>query len=113
VSAPQETASSDPPRSLLERVDSILDAFDTDHASLTLAGLVARTGLPKTTVYRTIKKMIELRWVECHDGRFSIGTRLFERATLGRCTSLRDAAQPSQQDPARTARDDSPRRGRP
>jgi DNA-binding IclR family transcriptional regulator len=73
---------SDRPRSPLERVDSILDAFDQDHTSLTLLGLVARTGLPKTTVHRTVHKMVTLGWVEYRRGRYTIGARLFERATL-------------------------------
>jgi DNA-binding IclR family transcriptional regulator len=82
-------------RSVLERADSILEAFDTDHASLTLLGLVARTGLPKTTVHRTVHKMMELGWVECHEGRYVVGARLFERATLaGDRLDLRHAAFP-------------------
>lgn len=82
-------------RSLLERADSILEAFDTDHATLTLLGIVARTGLPKTTVHRTVRKMVELGWIECHRGRYLIGARLFERATLaGHRVDLRDAAFP-------------------
>jgi DNA-binding IclR family transcriptional regulator len=85
--------------SLLERVDLILDAFDTDHPSLTLLGIVARTGLPKTTVHRTIHKMMELGWVERYEGRYVIGTRLFERATLaGQRLELRDVAFPFMQE---------------
>ena len=85
-------------RSQLERADVILEAFDARHEHLTLLGLVERTGLPKTTVHRTVKKMLELGWVECRDGRYMIGIRLFERAALAaRPTCLRDAAlQPMQ-----------------
>ena len=56
--------SADRSRSQLDRVDRILDAFDPGHTSLTLLGLVARTGLPKTTVYRTVRRMAALGWVE-------------------------------------------------
>ena len=85
----------DRPRCLLDRADALLEAFDAEHADLTLTGLVARTGLPKTTVYRTAKKMLELGWLECHERRYSIGTRLFERAMLaGERLALRDAALP-------------------
>ena len=45
-------------RSVLSRADAILDAFDGEHLSLTLTGLVARTGLPKTTVFRISEEMI-------------------------------------------------------
>ena len=80
-------------RSQLERADVILEAFDARHEDLTLLGLVERTGLPKTTVHRTVKKMLELGWVQCRDGRYTIGIRLFERAVLAaRPISLRAAA---------------------
>lgn len=69
-------------RSPLERVDSILDAFDPDHTRLTLLGVVARTGLPKTTVHRTLHRMVALGWADYSRGRYTIGARLFERATL-------------------------------
>jgi DNA-binding IclR family transcriptional regulator len=95
---PETEARGDPKRSLLGRVDSILDAFDSDHPSLTLTGLVARTGLPKTTVYRTVRKMIDLRWVECHDGRYRIGGRLVEHASLGRQASLANTSYQFLQD---------------
>ncbi len=93
------TITSDRSRSQLDRVDRILDAFDPGHTSLTLLGLVARTGLPKTTVYRTVRKMAALGWVECRDGRYAIGARLFERATLASGhLALRDAVLPFLQD---------------
>jgi DNA-binding IclR family transcriptional regulator len=86
--------SADRTRSQLERADAILEAFDAQHDSLSLQGLVQRTALPKTTVHRTVKKMLEFGWLECFDGRYTIGTRLFERAALAaRPMALRDAAQ--------------------
>lgn len=93
-------------RSQLDRVDSILDAFDPHHTSLTLVGLVARTGLPKTTVHRTVQKMKALGWLECRDGRYAIGTRLFERATLAADNlALRAAALPFLQELCATTRE--------
>ena len=64
----------DRPPLLLDRANG-LEAFAAEHADLTLLGLVARTGLPKTTVHRTAKKMLELGWLDA-DGRYAIGTRL-------------------------------------
>ena len=50
---------------------------------------------PKTTVYRTIRKMAALGWVECRGSRYVIGARLFERATLaGGQLAVRDAVLP-------------------
>ena len=96
----------DRPRCLLDRADAVLEAFDAEHADLTLLGLVARTGLPKTTVHRTAKKMLELGWLEHHEGRYAIGTRLFERAMLtsGRL-ALRDAALPVLQEVSAATRE--------
>jgi DNA-binding IclR family transcriptional regulator len=78
VSANHETFVDNPHHSVLERADAILGSFDADHASLSLQGLIARTGLPKTSAYRLIKQMVALRWLERHEGRYSIGARLFE-----------------------------------
>ncbi len=71
------------PHSMYQRADLIMGAFDSEHLSLSVQGLMGRTGLPKTSVYRSIEKMVELRWLEhCHDGRYSLGRRLFEFAGL-------------------------------
>ena len=59
------------------------------------SGLVARTGLPKTTVYRTGEDVGPWAGSSATSGRYAIGTRLFERATLaGGRLALRDAALP-------------------
>lgn len=82
-------------RSSLGRADAILSSFDEQHPSMSLTGITARTGLPKTTVHRAIEKMLELGWLE-HDGdRYSIGSRLFEMASLTRLRmNLREVALP-------------------
>jgi DNA-binding IclR family transcriptional regulator len=69
-------------RSSLGRADAILSAFDEQHPTMSLTGTMARTGLPKTTVYRAIEKMVELGWLEHRDDRYAIGPRLFEMASL-------------------------------
>jgi DNA-binding IclR family transcriptional regulator len=80
---------------LLSRADAVLAAFDSDHLTMTLFGLVARTGLPKTTVFRIAEEMVDLGWIERRGGRYRIGTRLFERASLaGPRASVRDTALP-------------------
>lgn len=82
-------------RSSLGRADAILSAFDELHPTMSLTGITTRTGLPKTTVHRAIEKMLELGWLE-HDGdRYSIGSRLFEMASLNRLRmTLRERALP-------------------
>jgi DNA-binding IclR family transcriptional regulator len=73
----------------------LLAAFDVDHQSLSLAGLVARTNLPRTTTYRTAEHMVRLSWLMRENGRYAVGRRLFEIASLiGFHTQLREAALP-------------------
>jgi DNA-binding IclR family transcriptional regulator len=90
-----DTSSEPSGRSSLGRADAILSAFDEQHPTLSLTGIMDHTGLPKTTVYRAIEKMLELGWLE-HDGeRYSIGSRLFEMASLTRLRmNLRESALP-------------------
>jgi Transcriptional regulator len=86
-------------RSSLGRADLILRAFDTAHSSLSLSGIIARTSLPKTTAYRVTEKMVELGWLEHQEGRYVIGNRLFDLATLaGLRLRLREATLPVMQD---------------
>lgn len=93
---PEALASS---RSALERADRILGAFGATHPTLSLGGLIARSGLPKTTVYRTTEKMIELGWLRHDADRYSIGRRLFDLAApAGLGMRLRDAALPFMED---------------
>jgi len=47
------TAVLDAQRSVLDRTDVILGAFDSEHTDLSLLGIMVRTGLPKTTFTRS------------------------------------------------------------
>ena len=85
-------------RSVLDRTDVILGAFDSQHTDLSLLGIMVRTGLPKTTVHRAVHKLVGLEWLELHEGRYSIGTRLLEFAGLSWAHAvLRRAALPTLQ----------------
>ena len=61
------------------------------HRELTLAALVARCGLPRSTTHRTADRMIRLGWLDKPQDRYRIGNRLFEIVRPGA-------------DPARAAR---------
>lgn len=92
------TTALDAQRSVLDRADVILAAFDSEHTDLSLLGIMVRTGLPKTTVHRAVHKLVGLDWLELHDGRYSIGTRLLEFAELSWAHAvLRKAALPIMQ----------------
>jgi DNA-binding IclR family transcriptional regulator len=88
-----------PPESGLDRAAAILGAFDANHRELTLAVLVARCGLPRSTTHRTADRMIRLGWLEKPGDRYRIGNRLFEVASLAPIRlELREAALPFLQD---------------
>ncbi len=71
-------------RSSLGRANAILAVFDDANPTMNLSGIVSRTGLPKTTVYRAVEKMIELGWLHRERDRYSIGARLFTVASSTR-----------------------------
>jgi DNA-binding IclR family transcriptional regulator len=87
------------PDSALDRAAAILGAFDAAHRELTLAALVTRCGLPRSTTHRTATTMIRLGWLEKPADRYRIGNRLFEIASLAPIRlELREAALPFLQD---------------
>jgi DNA-binding IclR family transcriptional regulator len=95
----QPTPTEDARHSLLARVDVVLGSFDADHPALTLAGIVCRAGLPKTTVLRIVSQLVELGWVERSGDRYVVGTRVFELAGPAAVrTRLREPALPFMQD---------------
>lgn len=85
--------------SVLQRANLLLDAFGPQHRYLTLSSIVMRTGLPKSTVHRTAQQMTALGWLTYDDGRYSLGTRIFELAGLSSVRhELREAALPYMED---------------
>ena len=83
----------------LDRAAAILGAFDATHRDLTLAALVARSGLPRSTAHRTADRMIRLGWLDKPKDRYRIGNRLFEIASLAPIRlQLREAVLPFLQD---------------
>jgi DNA-binding IclR family transcriptional regulator len=85
--------------SVLERANALLSAFSPRHRTLSLSGIVMRTGLPKSTAHRTAQQMIKLGWLSYTEGQYSLGTRMFEFAGLSPVrTELREAALPFLED---------------
>ena len=83
------------PMSGLERVAAIFGAFDVTHRELTLARLVARCGLPRSTAYRAAERMVGLGWLDKFGNRYRIGSHLFEIASLAPIRlQLREAVLP-------------------
>ena len=83
----------------LDRAAAILGAFDATHRELTLAALVARSGMPRSTTHRVADRMIKLGWLDKPKDRYRVGNRLFEISSLAPIRhELREAALPFLQD---------------
>src|SRR5258706_15832851 len=81
------------------RAAAILGAFDATPRELTLAALVARCGLPRSTTHRTAARMVQLGWLDKPEDRYRIGNRLFEISGLAPIRhELREAVLPFLQD---------------
>ncbi len=89
-------AGGDPPRSVLARGLSLLDAFGSADTELTLTELAARTGLPKPTAHRLLGELVRWGGVERTANGYRLSMRLFvlgQRAPRPR--GLREAALPT------------------
>lgn len=82
-------------RSVLGKVQTILDAFTPVDRDLSLAQIVARTGLPKGTAHRIAADLVSWGILERRSDRYQLGLKL---AQLGlrvpQHRSLRDTALP-------------------
>jgi DNA-binding IclR family transcriptional regulator len=67
---------------VLDRCFALLGAFTPDGRLVSLATLVERTGLPKATVYRLAGQLVELGALEREQGKYRLGTRLFELGSM-------------------------------
>jgi DNA-binding IclR family transcriptional regulator len=73
----------------------MLDCFSAEEPELTLAELASRTAIPKSTVHRLAKVLVERRLLKRTDGGFGLGIRLFELGELvAEQRDLRDASLP-------------------
>jgi DNA-binding IclR family transcriptional regulator len=96
-SPPPEGA--DRPKSVLGKVSVLLSAFAPDQPELSLADLVRRTGLPRSTAHRLAEFLVGEGWLDHVDGTYRVGVRLFEIGRLVSCWhDLRETAMPFMQD---------------
>ena len=80
---------------VLDRMTSILEAFDEDDRGLGLSELAVRAGLPKSTVSRLVATLVRQRYLERDGKRIHLGLRLFELGPLAEePRELRIAALP-------------------
>src|SRR3954469_5455946 len=78
-----------------DRIFTVLETCARSHTTLTLSDLVARTGLPKTTLHRVCWKLVELGALEHSERGFNVGTKLFALGSMHPALRrLRSAAMP-------------------
>jgi DNA-binding IclR family transcriptional regulator len=87
-------------RSVTDRVLALLGAFDRDHPVLSLAELARRSGVSTPTAHRRLAELVAWGALErLPDGRYRVGLRLWELASLApRGQRLREAALPFLED---------------
>ncbi|EPD94287.1 hypothetical protein HMPREF1486_02839 [Streptomyces sp. HPH0547] len=92
VAAPHTAAST--PVSMIDRVVTILDAFE-DADGLTLAQVVRRTGLPRSSAHRILEHLAEVRYLRRDAHTYRLGMRIMELGSLViHQDRVREAASP-------------------
>ncbi|MEQ7125693.1 IclR family transcriptional regulator [Actinopolymorpha sp. B11F2] len=88
------------PRSMLEKVLSILETVGSDGPVVTRTRIIERTRLPKATANRIVADLVTTRLLQPIDDGVALGLRLFELGSRAehRGLGLRDAALPYMQD---------------
>lgn len=85
-----------PPRSLVDRALSILDAFRNESGSLSLSDIARRADLPIATCFRIVQRLVTWGALERDaENHYRIGLRLWEIASLApRSVGLQRIARP-------------------
>jgi DNA-binding IclR family transcriptional regulator len=78
--SPSHTAEATP-SAVIDRVSLVLDAFDGP-GRLTLAQVVRRTGLPRSSAHRMLDRLVQLRWLRRSGRDYELGMRLVELGSL-------------------------------
>jgi DNA-binding IclR family transcriptional regulator len=91
---------------VVDRAFALLAAFDAEHRSLTLGELSRRSEIPTSSTLRLASRLVAWGALERgRDGRFSVGLRLWEVASLApRGHGLRQVALPFMGDLAEVTR---------
>jgi DNA-binding IclR family transcriptional regulator len=83
------------PSSMIQRMTSILEAFEHPRSALTLEEVASRTSLPRSTTHRILEQLVGFHWVRRRGMSYHIGQRALELGDrwVGQ-SSLRKAAAP-------------------
>jgi DNA-binding IclR family transcriptional regulator len=69
------------PTAVIDRISLVLDAFEGP-GRLTLAQIVRRTGLPRSSAHRMLERLVQLRWLRRSGRDYELGMRLVELGSL-------------------------------
>ncbi|WP_445165500.1 IclR family transcriptional regulator [Mycolicibacterium sp. Dal123E01] len=69
------------PSAVIDRISLVLDAFEGP-GRLTLAQIVRRTGLPRSSAHRMLERLVALRWLRREGRDYELGMRLVELGSL-------------------------------
>src|SRR5690242_19687525 len=69
------------PSAVIDRISLVLDSFDGP-GRLTLAQIVRRTGLPRSSAHRMLERLVALRWLRRSGRDYQLGIRLVELGSL-------------------------------
>jgi DNA-binding IclR family transcriptional regulator len=69
------------PTAVIDRISLVLDAFEGP-GRLTLAQIVRRTGLPRSSAHRMLERLVQLRWLRRNGRDYELGMRLVELGSL-------------------------------
>ncbi|MCK0175426.1 IclR family transcriptional regulator [Mycolicibacterium sp. F2034L] len=81
MTAAPVTQESTTPSAVIDRISLVLDAFDGP-GRLTLAQIVRRTGLPRSSAHRMLERLVQLRWLRRSGRDYELGMRLVELGSL-------------------------------
>jgi DNA-binding IclR family transcriptional regulator len=82
------------PNAVIDRISLVLDAFEGP-GRLSLAQVVRRTGLPRSSAHRMLERLVQLRWLRRHGRDYELGMKLVELGSLAvHQDRLHRAAQP-------------------
>ncbi|MGB3301591.1 IclR family transcriptional regulator [Gordonia sp. (in: high G+C Gram-positive bacteria)] len=69
------------PSAVLDRLTVVMDTFD-GNARQSLAQIVRRTGLPRSSAHRMLERLVALRWLRREGREYELGMRLVELGSL-------------------------------
>lgn len=81
LDTPAKAAEATTPSAVIDRISLVLDAFDGP-GRLTLAQIVRRTGLPRSSAHRMLERLVQLRWLRRNGRDYELGMRLVELGSL-------------------------------